>query len=92
MMKDKEYVKCLAEIEKLDAKIILTKPGYKRAEEPEVLFKSVKRKEKFLIAENVNAAYKNIKKIIGKNDLLLITGSFFLVSDFLKLKHFSPLT
>jgi len=92
MMKDKEYVKCLNELEKLDAIIILTKPGYKRAEEPEVLFKSVKKKDRFLIAENVNAAYKNIKKLLKKEDLLLITGSFFLVSDFLKLKHFSPLT
>lgn len=89
MMKDKEYVKCLNELGKLDAKIILTKPGYKRAEEPEVLFKSVKKQEKYIISENVNIAYKSVKKMLGKDDLLLITGSFFLVSDFLKLKHFS---
>jgi dihydrofolate synthase / folylpolyglutamate synthase len=88
MMKDKEYAKCLNELEKLNATVILTKPGYKRAEEPEVLFKSVRRKEKFLIAENIVTAYRNVTKIAGKSDLILITGSFFLVSDFLKLNPF----
>jgi dihydrofolate synthase / folylpolyglutamate synthase len=92
MMKDKEYEKCLRKLEKLDAKIILTKPDYKRAEEPEVLFKSVNKKEKFYIAGNVKAAHNYVKKALNKSDLLLITGSFFLVSDFLKLKSFSPLT
>ncbi|MFA5404213.1 MAG: folylpolyglutamate synthase/dihydrofolate synthase family protein [Ignavibacteria bacterium] len=86
MMKDKEYAKCLNELEKINAIIILTKPDYKRAEEPEILFKSVKNKGKFYIAENINTAYKNVKKIANKNDLILITGSFFLASDFLKLK------
>lgn len=88
MMKDKEYVKCLDELEKLNAIVILTKPDYKRAEEPEMLFKSVKRKEKFFVAENVNIAYKSVKKIAKKNDLILIIGSFFLISDFLKQKQF----
>lgn len=92
MMKDKEYDKCLRELEKLDATIILTKPDYKRAEEPEVLYKSVSKKEKFLIAENVKTAYKNANRILKKNDMILVTGSFFLLSDFLKLKTFSTLT
>jgi len=88
MMKDKEYVKCLNELEKLNAFVILTKPDYKRAEEPEVLFKSVKRKEKFYISGNIDIAYKSVKKLSNKNDLILITGSFFLISDFLKQKQF----
>lgn len=88
MMKDKEYGKCLNELEKLNAIVVLTKPGYKRAEEPEVLFKSVKKKHKFYIAGNVKSAYKNILKLYKKNDLILITGSFFLVSDFLKTNVF----
>ncbi|MCX6165349.1 MAG: hypothetical protein NTU73_10920, partial [Ignavibacteriae bacterium] len=88
MMKDKEYLKCLNELEKLNVLVVLTKPDNKRAEEPEVLFKSVKRKEDFFIAENINIAYKNVKKMAKKNDLILITGSFFLVSDFLKQKQF----
>jgi dihydrofolate synthase / folylpolyglutamate synthase len=88
MMKDKEYIKCLNELEKLNATVILTKPDYKRAEEPEILYKSVKRKENFFIAENIKAAYKSAARTANKNDLILITGSFFLASDFLKLKKF----
>ena len=86
MMKDKEYKKCLKELEKLDAKIILTKPDYKRAEEPEVLFKSVKQKEKFGISENIQSALKYLKKSVNEADLILVTGSFFLVSEFVKIQ------
>jgi dihydrofolate synthase / folylpolyglutamate synthase len=88
MMKDKEYKKCLSELEKLEATIVLTKPNYKRAEEPVILYKSVKKKEKFFIAESLNAAYNNLKTKTGKRDLILITGSFYLINDFLKLKPF----
>lgn len=87
MMKDKEYIKCLNELEKLNALIILTKPNYKRAEEPEMLFRQAKKKEKFYIAENIKTAFKNVKKMANENDIILITGSFFLVSDFLKMKR-----
>lgn len=89
MMKDKEHEKCLEEIEKLKATVILTKPKYKRAEEPEILFKSVRRKENFFISENINAAYKNVMKMANYDDLILITGSFFLVSDFLRSIRFT---
>ncbi len=88
MMKDKEYEKCMKELERLNAKVILTKPNYKRAEEPEILFKSVKEKKNFYVTENINTAFKNVKKMLGKNDLVLVIGSFFLVSDFLKIHKF----
>jgi len=84
MMKDKEYKKCLNELEKIDAKIILTKPNYKRAEEPENLFRKVKNKEKFFISGNAGAAYNYLIKNTGKKDMILVTGSFYLVSDFVK--------
>jgi len=84
MMKDKNYGACVRLLEKLDAKIILTKPDYKRAEEAEILFKSSKYKEKFYISENVKAAFVNAKKLAERNDLILITGSFYLVSESLR--------
>ena len=84
MMKDKNYGACVRLLEKLDAKIILTKPDYKRAEEAEILFKSAEHKEKFYISDNVKAAFVNAKKLAGRNDLILITGSFYLVSELLK--------
>ena len=85
LMKDKEYRKCLEEIEKLNSQVVLTKPQYKRTLEPTELYKVAKRKENFVIKENVKEAFLYAKDISNKSDLILITGSFFLVSDFLKI-------
>ena len=84
LMKDKEYRKCLKEIEKLNSPVVLTKPHYKRALEPTELYKIAKRKENFVIKEKIKEAFLYARDNLNKNDLILITGSFFLVSDFLK--------
>jgi len=84
LMKDKKYKKCLEEIEKLNTTIILTKPKYKRAIEPTELYKLVKHKENFIIKEDIKEAFLHSKKNASKNDLILVTGSFFLVSEFWK--------
>jgi len=84
MMKDKHYKECISEIGKLKAEIILTGIEYSRAASPEELFSSVsKHKSKFITADNVYEALKYVKDKAGKNDLVLITGSFFLVSEVL---------
>ena len=85
LMKDKEYKKCLKEIEKLNSQVILTKLQYKRALEPIEFYKVAKRKENFVIKENIKEAFLYARDISNKSDLILITGSFFLVSDFLKI-------
>jgi folylpolyglutamate synthase/dihydropteroate synthase len=84
-MKDKEYKKCLNEIEKLNVTVVLTKPEYKRSINPEILYRIVKNKSNFVIKEKINEAYLHAKRITRDDDLILITGSFFLVSDFLKI-------
>lgn len=90
MMQDKNYRECLDEIGKLKAKIILTKPEYKRAALPADLYKAVTaNKSRFTVKENLKEAFELSAEIAGKDDLILITGSFFLASDFLNLadKH-----
>ena len=84
LMKDKKYKRCLEKIEKLKATIILTKPKYKRAIEPTELYKLVKNKENFIIKEDIKEAFLHSKKNADKNDLILVTGSFFLVGEFWK--------
>lgn len=86
MMSDKEFAGSLNELLKLKAaKIILTKPEYKRSAIPEVLLKSVKKKKSmFEINYSIKDSYEKLMNIAGKKDLILVTGSFFLVSDFLK--------
>ncbi|MCI0473232.1 MAG: bifunctional folylpolyglutamate synthase/dihydrofolate synthase [Ignavibacteria bacterium] len=84
MMKDKEYAKCIKELENLGDYLILTKPDYKRAENPDELYAHIKRKANAVVSENVRDAFGLAGKITLKNDLIVITGSFFMVSDFLK--------
>lgn len=86
MMKDKDFAGCAAELGKMKAQIIITRPGYKRAAEPAEILKTIKtNKEKFIVKKNLREAFLFAKKNLNQNDLLLITGSFFLVSDFLAL-------
>lgn len=84
MMKDKNYRKCLNILSKLEAKIILTRPLYPRAEEPKKLYEAVKNKSKFIPVQNLNDAFSNALSLTDKNDMILVTGSFFLVSEFLE--------
>lgn len=88
MMKDKEVEKCIQEIEKLNGIIFFTKPDNKRAEEPEVLFSKAKHIDKAFITENVKAAGIAVFKKAKPGDLILVTGSFYVVSDFLKSFNF----
>ncbi|MEZ4689902.1 MAG: folylpolyglutamate synthase/dihydrofolate synthase family protein [Ignavibacteria bacterium] len=85
MMKDKHYKECISEIGKLDAEIILTKTQYSRAATTEELYSTVSRnKKKFKIKKDV---FESLEYAVGradKKDLILITGSFFLVSEALE--------
>jgi len=84
MMFDKEISKCINELERLKGFMIFTKPNYKRAGEPNEFVKYLSKKSKFVIRENVKESYKYAQSISKEDDLILITGSFFMVSDFLK--------
>lgn len=84
MMADKETRKCINELEKLKGFMILTKPDYKRADEPENLARHLRRKSGYAVVKNVKQAFEYARSKAGKNDLILVTGSFFMVSDFLK--------
>jgi folylpolyglutamate synthase/dihydropteroate synthase len=45
----------------------------------------VKNKTNAVVRQNVKDAYAYAISKSGKNDLILVTGSFFLLSDFLKI-------
>ncbi|HEX2786742.1 MAG TPA: folylpolyglutamate synthase/dihydrofolate synthase family protein [Ignavibacteria bacterium] len=85
LMKDKQIAQCISQIKKLKAeKIILTKPEYKRAAEPEELAEFFNSTKNIITKPDLKESYNFIKTAFKKDDLLLITGSFFVVSDFLK--------
>lgn len=86
MMNDKNYADCIKELKRLKHPVIFTKPDYKRAAEPETLFSITKKDcEKFAHRKNIKEAFELARSMTDRNDLILITGSFFLVSDFLRL-------
>ncbi len=84
MMKDKDFGKCINMLEKLDAEIILTHPGYERAAMPDELLAKAKNKNKFVIRYKVSDAAEYALAKATKSDAVLAAGSFFLISDFLK--------
>ena len=84
IMKEKNYLECLKILKGLDAFIIFTKAGYKRALDPALLYNSFGNKNKSMLTFSLNEAYGRIKGSLNTQDLLLVTGSFFVVSDFLK--------
>lgn len=85
MMKDKHYADCIYEIGKLTGEIVLTQTGYNRAASPEDLYITVKKnKKKFIIKKTVSESLRYVIEKSEKNDLILITGSFFLVSEALE--------
>jgi len=85
MMNNKNYTGCINELKRLKHPVIFTKPDYKRAAEPETLFSITKKDSvKFALRKNVKEAFELASSMTRKNDLILVTGSFFLVSDFLR--------
>jgi len=84
VMADKDYPSMLKEICRKAKFIVLTKPDYKRAADPELL-------EKVLIMENkpyetlpqVKQAYIFALKNAKSEDVICITGSHFTVGEFL---------
>lgn len=84
IMKDKEYRKCLRELENSGGFVILTKPKYKRALEPEEMYRVFTNKTNCVVIKDVSKAYKYAIDKAGKNDVVLITGSFYLVGEVLK--------
>ncbi len=82
ILDDKDIKKMVKMIEPLTDKIIVTKAKTPRAEEPINIKKFIKKKIK--IIKNVKKAVKYAEKTAGKGDLVLVTGSCFVVGEALK--------
>lgn len=82
MLKDKDYAAMLMEIVPMADRIIITKPNTSRAAKPSELAKYAGGKAE--IIENVGEAFEKAKTLAGKDDLLLVTGSIYLIGDVMK--------
>ena len=79
ILKDKDYKAMLDKLIPLVKTTILVKPKIPRAQDPKILAKYVKKN--YIIIENAKNAFKYIKKKTNKNDLILVTGSFYVVGE-----------
>jgi len=88
IMSDKNHKEMLNQLQPLSDYIILTKPKIHRSSDPKLLLKHIKNKNKAQIINNVKKAVKEAKKIATNQDLILITGSIFTVSEALEKNNF----
>jgi dihydrofolate synthase/folylpolyglutamate synthase len=84
VMEDKDHDSMLGEIVKKAKFVVLTKPEYKRAAEPESLTQTVEKKNiPFEIVPQVKQAYLFALKKAKADDIICVTGSHFTVGEFL---------
>jgi len=78
---DKDLKGICAQLRGLADEVVLTKANNPRATSPEILAKYFKGK-KVYITNNVQEAREKTKAIAQKKDLILVTGSLFVVGEF----------
>ncbi|MBI2675393.1 MAG: 2-amino-4-hydroxy-6-hydroxymethyldihydropteridine diphosphokinase [Candidatus Aenigmarchaeota archaeon] len=81
IMKDKNCRKMLSLLEKESGLIVLTKANSYRACNPESLASCITSKEKIKIEVDFMEALAFAKKQAAEEDLILVTGSFYLVGN-----------
>lgn len=93
IMNDKDYKTSLQYLKELQSPIIFTKPSYERARDPEDLFKYYIKinppvKNDVILEKNLRNALKQACTFNTKDGFILILGSFFLVSESIKILKF----
>lgn len=84
VMEDKDHSTMLKEICRKAKFVVLTKPDYKRAADPEALEASLKMLDTpYEIIPHINQAYLFALKNAKSDDIICITGSHFTVGEFL---------
>ena len=85
-MKDKDYTSALSIIGPVAETIIFTRTDTIRGETPEVLAENAKPYCKNIICcQEPEKAYRQALSLTGKDEALIVTGSFYLVSDIRKI-------
>jgi len=86
VMEDKDYHSMLREISSKAKFVVLTKPDYKRAADPEVMEEILRLSNTpYEIIPHINQAYLFALKNAKSDDIICITGSHFTVGEFLSL-------
>ncbi len=78
ILKDKDHKKILREIVPLTKRTIIVRPKIQRAQDPKLLAREIKDP---IIIEDTRKALYHAKKVAGKEDLILVTGSIYVVGE-----------
>lgn len=82
VMKDKEICEIAREIVPAADFVVINKPNLERAAQPEVIRKEAEKYGKPMeIVEDVKSSVKYAKSIAREDDLVLITGSIYMLSE-----------
>lgn len=85
MMSDKDIAPCVLQIEMFEAeKIILTQANIMRAKSSEELLTLFSQSGDCIVTQNLFDAFFSAKSFLNENDLLLVTGSFYVAGEFLE--------
>ncbi len=85
ILSDKDYGKMLSELEPITYRFIFTKAKIPRSLNPSLLSKVVRKD--FVIIEEPKNALRYAKRIALKKDLILVTGSVYVVREIIKSKR-----
>jgi dihydrofolate synthase/folylpolyglutamate synthase len=82
IMADKDLRRMLLRLAPLADRLILTRPKYERAAEPESLFAVAGEfAERTELIKTVEAALARAKDLAGQEDLVLVTGSLYFIGE-----------
>ena len=81
VMKDKDIKKIVEIIIPQASMTIINKPKVERVAEPKLIQKYARKFSKTIIIKNVKESIKYAKSIAGKDDLICITGSIYMLSE-----------
>lgn len=71
---------------------IATKGSYYLFRKPEELIKCLPKNTKYIISDSIQDAYMKAKYLYNKNNIILITGSLYLIGEFKKIYKSFPFT
>jgi len=83
IMKDKDIKGITGTLAEIADRVIITKADTPRSADPGMIRRFVKNRN-VIVADNVSKAYNISKELAGKDDMIVITGSFYLAGEFLK--------
>lgn len=82
VMKDKAIGDIMREIAPAADYIIINKPNLERAAQPEIIMKEAKKYGKPIkVVDDVKCSVRYAKSMAGRNDLILVTGSVYMLSE-----------